>query len=1568
MVETATTATDQLTANPDGSFTLDQSLAPVRKHQGGAWKPLDATLVKRSDGSVGPVLAGTDLTLSGGGDGPLTQMRSQGRSLSLDLPATLASSLPAPELSGPTATYHLLAGVDLKVTADVQGGFSEVLVVRDATAAANPALKSLSFTTRTTGVNLAVDAGGNLTAKDKSGKVAFSAPAPVRGVWDSAVDTSAPTVTDPTDGQLVDARSGEPAHSTAAAPGATAHTAPLKAAYGNNAITLTPDPDLLSGKNTVWPLYIDPTYSAGGSALGWTYVSSAFPTTSYWKTSDSEGLRVGYNNWDSPYYVGRTFARMSVPSQIYGAQISSSRFYATETWAPSCNKRDVELWWTGAISSSTTWNNQPAWMGKSDTQNAAWGYTGCNPKEIGFDTTSLMQNVANAKLADITLGLRASNESDGYGWKKFQPSTMKMSTTYNHAPNTPVLSTSPPTSCPASTPTPVGNGDIDLRAAVFDPEGGIPTAKFKVTKTSTGTVTWQGSVSAGSGTDAVFVLHKDDLVGQAGGVSNPTPTTFSWNVAVDDGSATTTSATCSFTFDPIAPGAPDVHLPETVDSFVVGTPYQVSITANTTGPVPATYLYQLNEGTPVSVAALNGSATVTVTPTRAYNTLTVTAVAASGNPSGNSSVQSITAKAPVSAPENDLTGHGRADLAMVGDKAALPAGLWLAAGTNGSNVDAAPRNIGTHGTGANTQGDPTEWNGTEAVVGHFFDGGAGFNDILTYNPNTQSAEILKGNGDGSVLKPASGGHATVARSVFTDDDTGATTTHVANAGWLKHIAMGESIDNGFSPDLLIIFNGQLTVAEGGSVGIYEGPASATVLAANGPLGTAWTEWTITSAVVNNKPGMFARHDTGNGELYYYSPSLMDTLIHNALAGTPATDGSDAPALVKDSGNWSKAVYPAIQAADVNRDDIPDLRGISPSGQVDTYTFTRTGLNTAHLTQKLSTATHAWPLADSTEGTASTAADNTASGQTPLPLTGGDGTSNTATWATNDLFNPDVHLDGAKTGVMNTSTGAVTPTGNFTVSAWAKPDALGGTVLSQDGTNTSGFKLFPDAATKHWSFCMAASDVASPAWDCATSGTAVQMGVWTHLTGTYNATSKRLALYVNGIVANTGAHNPASGFIKSFRVGDSLSGTTRQTFFKGAVSNVQVWDGTALTPTQTALMSGIPGFVVFPGDDSNYPSGSTWTAGRANMSFNGGQLTISNPGYGTWTLGSPGGHAGAVMTFQTDGNLVSYPQAAHTTGTALWSTNTNGQADVMFFQPDGNLVLYKNDGTAVWSSNTYRRAWHNAASANEAGGTGKLRYADFNGDGRADAITIADNGSFSVKLNAGGDGHGGWTDLGQVSIGATADRTKVRFADFNGDGKTDYIVFAASGGAVSVYLNNGGDGHGGWTAYGQVTTGSTTNPDLVRFADFNGDGKTDYIVFAASGGAVTVYLNNGGDGHGGWTAYGQVTTGSTTDRTRVRWTDIDGDGKADYTLIQADGSIDTYINLGGDGHGGWAPVRSRISAGHTTTQAQADFTDIDGDGRGDYLLINGTTNAWLTNGGDDFATPGWIDDGQILGAV
>ncbi|MFB7669773.1 GDSL-type esterase/lipase family protein, partial [Kitasatospora sp. NPDC056138] len=54
------------------------------------------------------------------------------------------------------------------------------------------------------------------------------------------------------------------------------------------------------------------------------------------------------------------------------------------------------------------------------------------------------------------------------------------------------------------------------------------------------------------------------------------------------------------------------------------------------------------------------------------------------------------------------------------------------------------------------------------------------------------------------------------------------------------------------------------------------------------------------------------------------------------------------------------------------------------------------------------------------------------------------------------------------------------------------------------------------------------------------------------------------------------------------------------------------------------------------------------------------------------------------------------------------------------------------------------------------GSGRVRFADWDGDGRADYIVVNDDGSVHVYLNRGGDGHGGWVDDGVVATGMTTD--------------------------------------------------------------------------------------------------------------------------------------------------------------------------------------------------------------------
>lgn len=80
------------------------------------------------------------------------------------------------------------------------------------------------------------------------------------------------------------------------------------------------------------------------------------------------------------------------------------------------------------------------------------------------------------------------------------------------------------------------------------------------------------------------------------------------------------------------------------------------------------------------------------------------------------------------------------------------------------------------------------------------------------------------------------------------------------------------------------------------------------------------------------------------------------------------------------------------------------------------------------------------------------------------------------------------------------------------------------------------------------------------------------------------------------------------------------------------------------------------------------------------------------------------------------------------------------------------------------------------------------------------------------------------------------------------------------GSVRAWLNNGGDNHDDWISQGRIATGMGAPGNNVRFADINGDGKADYLVVQDDG-AVYARVNNGGDDHGGWIDYGRIATGA-----------------------------------------------------------------------------------------------------------
>ncbi|MET8170714.1 LamG domain protein jellyroll fold domain protein, partial [Streptomyces sp. NPDC005329] len=276
-VEVPGERTDRTTvyANPDGfTFTMEQSVVPVRVAKpGGGWQPPDATLEKRSDGSVGPKAAAVSIAFSAGGDeAPLARIEDQGNSLELQWPG----KLPAPQLDGPSAVYtEILPGVDLQVTATPES-FQPVFVVKTPEAAANEELKQLTFGLKAQGLDVHEGAAGNLAAVDGSGRTVFKAP-PAR-MWDSAGATSAKSDASGSRTQLLRAQvlgeepveSSDPAEvapsGSGVEPGQGDKVAKMDVAVTKDSLSVVPDTAMLTkSAASAFPLFIDPTVTWGES-------------------------------------------------------------------------------------------------------------------------------------------------------------------------------------------------------------------------------------------------------------------------------------------------------------------------------------------------------------------------------------------------------------------------------------------------------------------------------------------------------------------------------------------------------------------------------------------------------------------------------------------------------------------------------------------------------------------------------------------------------------------------------------------------------------------------------------------------------------------------------------------------------------------------------------------------------------------------------------------------------------------------------------------------------------------------------------------------------------------------------------------------------------------------------------------------------------------------------------------------------------------------------------------------------------------------------------------------------
>lgn len=404
-VDADTTDTSITEANPDGTFTYTAGVVPVRTQQNGTWVPVDATLTPVS-GGYAPTAAASGVVFSAGGTGPLATLTdSSGQSVSVSWP----TALPTPTVSGATATYAgVYPGVNLQMTATVEGGYTEQLVIQNATAAANPALADIHFNTTTSpGLTLNTTAAGGVQVTDASGNVAFSSPTST--MW-STPATSGGAASAQATGQSAD--SAPPQSQNAATP--------IGVDVTSTGMDLVPPAGALTSASNTYPLVIDPDMTP--TEEGWTWISSNDPTDTFWEgsnnTHDHNG-RVGYTDWCDDGQTSGCYS-FGITRMMYNFDMDAlAGKHVTHATLTIYEQGPTSSWsgaWPytlhggGGINNNTDWNNADVWPDTVDTETLA-SINSPAQGSADFTATSLVQGALTSGYHSQTMVIEAQNET-----------------------------------------------------------------------------------------------------------------------------------------------------------------------------------------------------------------------------------------------------------------------------------------------------------------------------------------------------------------------------------------------------------------------------------------------------------------------------------------------------------------------------------------------------------------------------------------------------------------------------------------------------------------------------------------------------------------------------------------------------------------------------------------------------------------------------------------------------------------------------------------------------------------------------------------------------------------------------------------------------------------------------------------------------------------------------------------------------------------------------------------------------------------------------------------------------
>ncbi|WP_282694447.1 hypothetical protein [Streptomyces sp. CC208A] len=944
LVETATTATEQTWALPNGRMRTSIHAVPQRaKNAKGQWAPIDNTLERAEDAPRGlgirPKNPATPVRFSNGstdtsradrsfaraprpGDTVLAEMDIDGHTITYTWPG----ALPEPVLDGPRALYpEVLPGVDLLVLARESGGFAQLLIVKNREAAQQEALRTVTYGLRSDTTVFRYEESGSLVQiLDKAGDEVGSLPTPF--AWDSSgrdpelrAAGTAPRTSTATPADVL-----KLSGLSSIEPGARRAPVPvLLSGEGTGDARLQLQPaatGLFTDENVLFPVFIDPTMKTPKEA--WTIAYRPYPNSSFYDGtnfgSGTSDARVGYESDTGG--LARSFWRMDFRT-ITGATVHEASFKVLNNHSWSCSPREFKLYLTGGISTNTTWNSQPSWATWLDSNTFAHGYDpdpNCRDDYEEFEganVTAAAQKGADNGWGNITFGLRATSEGDTHTWRKFQASSAEFVAEYNSVPSEPKLVTG--STCVESPGSKViATTSISISVNAKDADGNLSKIRFRYGK-------------VGQAKTDLLITPNSSGTATANITGLVDGATYSWIARAEDSYSPPGLSTwyppgvesCQVTIDTTAPQKPDVDstvFPEATDDGQTWASVKFggtgAITFKSPGATKFTYNFEGVTSTGGTVTATNGTATVSNLrpPHAGPNGLQVFAHDAVGNVSARTDYTFYVRPRDKADAPGDLGGDGFVDLLTVYPNGSLRS---LPGAAGGDLYSTMPGSYVLRPA----SGDPENLKAQEPPSGHWYDAATGKAALITHYadvyPGDGSTDLFSVSPDGRFWLYPGDGYGTFNVEDRIDIRLPAGTP--APSTWTQIKAVGD-ITGDKLPDLVL--------RAGSAFWTLSGYTGATFQTATQMPGENWTRREIVNLADIDQDGtpdlLWRDLDTGSMYIRHGKPGTGTGSVNLTSLMTSANSRQGD---VQYGSGWTQtSVSAVVGIPDVNGDGIPDM--------------------------------------------------------------------------------------------------------------------------------------------------------------------------------------------------------------------------------------------------------------------------------------------------------------------------------------------------------------------------------------------------------------------------------------------------------------------------------------------------------------------------------------------------------------------------------------------------------------------------------------------------------------------